>query len=307
MSPLPLVFDKSLIDLSVAERQRQYLSISSLVVTVYDILNNLEDELELVLKQKIKFPTVIYMIARLSCLCYESVNTAYVLGLIKDCHPAGYFSIVTFFAIEVNSIALLFFLRARAIFHDVPRMQMVLACLWALVFGSSILNFFVLHSTNHLVKQKTCTQTDIESFYSMVSIGTLLVFDTVVYIAISYRLFQAFLFHERDKPVFQKTCILLNGATLPTFSRSLFRDGQLYYLISLLTGSTAFVMLVVPSLDIQYKVAFIPLHITFTNIIACWVFCNVKLGRIRESEISALIVVSQISFKQGKQECLSVL
>ncbi|THU86036.1 hypothetical protein K435DRAFT_923958, partial [Dendrothele bispora CBS 962.96] len=199
-------------------------------------------------------------------------------GIIKDCHPAGYFSIVTLFAIEVNSIALLFFLRARAIFHDVPRMQMVLACLLGLVFGGSILSFFVVHSTNPVVEQKTCTQADVESFYSMVSIGTLLVFDTVVYVAISYRLFQAFLFHRRGEPVFQRTCILSNGATLPSFSKSLFRDGQLYYLISLLTGSTAFVMLVVPSIDIQYKVAFIPLHITFTNIIACWVFRNVKLG-----------------------------
>ncbi|THU82739.1 hypothetical protein K435DRAFT_808055 [Dendrothele bispora CBS 962.96] len=121
---------------------------------------------------------------------------------------------------------------------------------------------------------------------------------------------KVFLFHKSDEPVFQRTCTLLNGATLPTLSRSLFRDGQLYYLkysISLLTGSTAFVMLVVPSLDIQYKVAYIPLHITFTNIIACWVFRNVKLGRIRESEISALIVASQLSFKQGERECLSLV
>ncbi|THU93683.1 hypothetical protein K435DRAFT_568365, partial [Dendrothele bispora CBS 962.96] len=242
---------------------------------IYDVLNNLEDELELIFKQRIKFPTVVYTIARLSCLGFVLINTTYGLN-IKDCQQ-GHFFIVTFFIIEINSIALLFFLRARAIFHDVPRMQMFLACLWTLVFGSSILNFFVAHSAHSLVEPKACTQENIEPFYSMVSIGALLVFDTVVYIAISYRLFQTFLFHERGEPVFQRTCILLNGMTLPTFSRSLFRDGQLYYLISLLTGSTALVMFVVPSLHPQYKVIFMPLHITFTNIIACWVFRNVKL------------------------------
>ncbi|THU82737.1 hypothetical protein K435DRAFT_784506 [Dendrothele bispora CBS 962.96] len=47
-------------------------------------------------------------------------------------------------------------------------MHMVLACFWALVFGGSILNFFIMHSTNPvIVEQRTCTQTDIKSFYSM--------------------------------------------------------------------------------------------------------------------------------------------
>ncbi|THU86647.1 hypothetical protein K435DRAFT_624622, partial [Dendrothele bispora CBS 962.96] len=255
-------------------------------VIIYDMLNNLEDELELIFKQRIKFPTVVYTIARLSCLGFVLINTTYVLGEIRRLFiyaAPGHIFIVTLFIIEINSIALLFFLRARAIFHDVPRMQMFLACLWTLVFGSSILNFFVAHVTHSLVEPKVCAQENIESFYSMVSIGTLLVFDTVVYIAISYRLFQIFLFHEKGEPVFQRTCILLNGTALPTFSRSLFRDGQLYYLISLLTGSTVLVMFIVPSLHLQYKVIFMPLHITFTNVIACWVFRNVKLGRIRES------------------------
>ncbi|THU84210.1 hypothetical protein K435DRAFT_612956, partial [Dendrothele bispora CBS 962.96] len=236
---------------------------------IYDILNNLEDELELILKQKIKFPTVIYIIARLL--------SVYLLGLnVKDCSP-GHFFVISFFVIEINSIALLFLLRVRAIFHDVPRIQVFFAFLWVLVFGSSILNFFVIRSVRTLIEPKACTQEHIEPFYSVVSIGMLLVFDTIVYIAISSRLFQTFLFHEKNKAVFQRTCILLNGATLPTFSRSLFRDGQLYYLISLLTGSTVFVLFVVPSLHVQYKVIFIPPHIVFTNIIACWVFRNAKL------------------------------
>ncbi|THU86046.1 hypothetical protein K435DRAFT_373477 [Dendrothele bispora CBS 962.96] len=266
------------------------------------MLNNLEDELELILKQKIKFPTVIYTIARLSCLGFVLTDTAYILGLnINDCH-FGYFFVVAFFAIETNSVALLFFLRARAIFYDVPRMQKFLACLWALVFGGSILNFFFVPSSDgSLVEPKACTRDNI-GFYSTVSLGTLLVFDTVVYVAISYRLFQVF--RSQDGPVLQRTCIFLDGATLPTFSRSLFRDGQLYYLVSLLTGSTTIVLVVIPSIQLQYKVIFIPLHITFTNIIACWVFRNVKLGRIRESEIPALIVESRMSFKQGEQECL---
>ncbi|THU81175.1 hypothetical protein K435DRAFT_844829 [Dendrothele bispora CBS 962.96] len=305
MSSSPLVFDKSFIDLYVLQRQRQYLCISSLVVIVYDILNNLEDELELILRHKIQFPTVIYTIARLSCLSSVSVNTAYVFGLnVKYCQLQHFFTI-TLFVIGINSIALLFLLRARAIFHDVPRIQLSFTFLWVLVFGSSTLNFFHTRTVRSLVEPEVCTEEHVEPFYTAVSIGMLLVFDTIVYIAISYRLFQTFLFHERNRPVFQRTCILLNGATLPTFSRSLFRDGQLYYLISLLTGSTVFLLYVLPSLHAQYGAISVPLYIVSTNIIACWVFRNAKLGRIRELEVSTSIVVSRVSFRrQGEQERL---
>ncbi|THU92681.1 hypothetical protein K435DRAFT_586429, partial [Dendrothele bispora CBS 962.96] len=236
---------------------------------VYDILNNLEDELELILRHKIKFPTVIYTIARLPSSCTIGLN-------MKYCQLEQLFT-TTLFVIGVNSIALLFLLRVHAIFYDVPRIQAFFNFLWALVFGSSILNFFHIHSVPSLVEPKVCTEEQAEPFYTTVSIVMLLVFDTVVYIAISYRLFQTFLFHEKNRPVFQRTCILLNGATLPTFSRSLFRDGQLYYLISLLSGSTLFVLYVLPSLHAQYGTISVPLYIVSTNIIACWVFRNAKL------------------------------
>ncbi|THU84208.1 hypothetical protein K435DRAFT_610147, partial [Dendrothele bispora CBS 962.96] len=247
---------------------------------VYDILNNLEDELELILRHKIQFPTVIYTIARYAfSFLYLQCDSlpSYTIGLdLKYCQ-LEHFLYITLFIVANYSITLLFLLRVRAIFYDVPRKQAFFTFLWVLAFGSSILNFFHARSRS-LVEPKVCFEEQGEPLYTAVSIAMLLVFDTVVYIAISYRLFQTFFFHEKNRPVFQRTCIFLNGATLPTFSKSLFRDGQLYYLISLLTGSTVFVLFSLPSLShAQYGAIFLPLYVVSTNIIACWVFRNAKL------------------------------
>ncbi|THV01102.1 hypothetical protein K435DRAFT_655926, partial [Dendrothele bispora CBS 962.96] len=230
----------------------------------------------------------------------------YLVPSIQNCGPGHFFS-STVYVIQNDAIALLFLLRVRAIFHGDPRAQTLFVLLWFLVLGSSTLDFLFVHAAKSSVEPDRCTTGHLQPVYSLVSIGMQLMFDTIVYIAISYRLFRISMFGADDEPISRKARFFFNGATLPKFSRSLFRDGQLYYLqvISLLTGSTVFLMLILPSVQGQNKTFVMPPQTVLTNIIACWVFRNVKLGRIRESEISlSTVSISGMVFEQGERECL---
>jgi hypothetical protein len=79
---------------------------------------------------------------------------------------------------------------------------------------------------------------------------------------------------------------LMFGEYLPAFSKTLFQDGQAYYLTTVTTNLMTVIMLYVSSVPITYRTMFSVPNIALMNIMACRVFRNTKFGVFRETSIS---------------------
>lgn len=132
------------------------------------------------------------------------------------------------YPIATLSNGLLFFLRLRAVYGNSRRVTIVGLLLWLGLLGPS---FLIIPATLPLVAIGTtaqCTTRDVKA-YLAAPVTLSLVYDSLVFFGISWRLCQNN--YLRANPGSQSSVrSLFSGKNLPSFSRSLLRDGQQYYL-----------------------------------------------------------------------------
>ncbi|KAJ7496548.1 hypothetical protein FB451DRAFT_1549650 [Mycena latifolia] len=78
------------------------------------------------------------------------------------------------------------------------------------------------------------------------------------------------------------------GANLPAFSKALFVDGQMYYMITVLVNILATLLVYIPSISPVYHGVLVVPSTTLTSIMACRVYRNTKLGITRGTSELAL-------------------
>ncbi|THU86646.1 hypothetical protein K435DRAFT_683230, partial [Dendrothele bispora CBS 962.96] len=197
---------------------------------IWDILINLEDESQLILRHAVNVPILMYLSSRFFSFAFLITCTLYYFRNIKNCKP-GCTAAVAFYIISTNSTSLLFLLRVRAVFHGSPLVKKLFLLLWFAVAGTSSLDFLFVKAEHSTTDSKRCIFVHQEVIYSLVAISIALIFDTMVYIAISYRLFKWFTLDENNhRSVRDRAKSLFIGKHLPVLGRSLLRDGQFYYL-----------------------------------------------------------------------------
>ncbi|THV02298.1 hypothetical protein K435DRAFT_775652, partial [Dendrothele bispora CBS 962.96] len=201
---------------------------------VWDILTNIDDEIELYFERELGIPTVAYMFCRISSVFYALVQTLYVVLDISNCAhlelilPLGV-------AASTNSISFLFLLRVRAIFHESRKAQILFITFWIISAACSALFFRFGDGEQSITNPQKCTLGKIHPIFNSVTNGLFLVFDTIVYLAISFRLFRIFQSESNLESILlgmglqNKASSFFTGRCLPAFSRSFLRDGQLFY------------------------------------------------------------------------------
>ena len=104
-------------------------------------------------------------------------------------------------------------------------MQWIFSSLWLGVLGSALTLPFALHGA-HIGPTKFCIDGNVKSYGSSGMVAST-VFDTVVFLAISWKLsidqMSGTIFRDKVKHFF-------GGRALPTLSKGLLQSGQLYYL-----------------------------------------------------------------------------
>jgi len=156
-------------------------------------------------------------------------------------------AIKALFFIGMTSTTLLFFLRVRAIFANTRYAPAFFFFLWLANVGCSTLDFLLVDGTR-LGPTESCIFTNLRKVYAIIPAVAVLVHDTLVFAAISYKLFSHSHFgmstrDQRGKPG-NKTTAFLSGRGLPAFSRTLLQDGQVYYLsVHLLSLLSQFIAL----------------------------------------------------------------
>ncbi|KIK59907.1 hypothetical protein GYMLUDRAFT_245095 [Collybiopsis luxurians FD-317 M1] len=304
-------FDEELALLE-SEKTLQYASWGTAAIMVWDVLIHIDDDVGLLsLPRSSRIPTIAYFISRFSYLGYsilqpfgnrsspQSINAsspmfASVQDVQSKCRVspiAVVLSTVSFIGAVFTLIQ--FFVRVRAFYPQNRLVPGIFGCL--LVLATAGLSFLFVP----IVGGPTviCNPTD---FIYVVPVASAVTFDSCVFIAISYRIYQISMGFEtylvsRDglshhhSPRYQSlklTLIALWGNNLPSLTRAILREGQFYYLISVILSVAALTLMLDHSLLPPYRLLLSIMYAPLVNITASRVFREVRLGRMREQDLS---------------------
>ncbi|KAJ7913405.1 hypothetical protein B0H13DRAFT_1712652 [Mycena leptocephala] len=237
---------------------------------IWDILCNLHNDYKLLSKHRVGFATVVYFVSRLGSLLYilsATLFETYPLG--KACAPVSTF-IGVCYILAVPGTCLLFFLRARAIYNRHTILVFFFFILWLSVLGTAAL-VPIIATTANIGTTDYCIDVAVKSYASAATI-TPLVHDTIIFLAISLRLFGNSHVTRGNFKAF------VTGEYLPQFSKAILKDGQLYYLVAVTSNTLVTVMLYNTRVALAYRTMFTVCNIMITNAMACYVFRNTKFG-----------------------------
>ncbi|KAE9396294.1 hypothetical protein BT96DRAFT_922255 [Gymnopus androsaceus JB14] len=273
------------LDLLNAEVASRYVIYSATTIMVWDILTHLSDEIELLfLPRSFRLPTIAYFISRYTFLAYFILQN-FAEDLKGQCTAPKAMALSVVGYVAVVTALLQFHVRAKAIFSDNRFAQWFFNCLWLVSAGGTSL--LISGASSGICNS------DYSYYIPVISV---LVHDSCVFAAISYRIYRMSMISwspsaRSDLPStvrdrFQRTIATLWGKNLPSLTRALLREGQLYYLISL-TGSISTLSLMLDTSILPPKrLLLAPMHVLVLNVTAGHVFREVRLGRMPEREIS---------------------
>ncbi|RDB22996.1 hypothetical protein Hypma_009717 [Hypsizygus marmoreus] len=248
-----------------------YFILGSTGAFTWDILSNVDLEYKILFNQRVTFSTVAYFLSRCSVLTYSLLTiTLQTAPLGKLCQSVEK-AICVIFHLVFSSTSLLFFLRVRAVFERRRRIVIFFFILWLAVLGGSLTIATGSDGATELAPTRYCQLSLLKEYIAVAPI-TLTVFDTLVFLAISWHL----LAHSFTDPHKKSTLPrVLLGQSIPAFSRAILQDGQVYYLISVTSNLAVIAITFIPGISPIYRYMFM-FNSTLTNMMACKVFRSTK-------------------------------
>lgn len=145
---------------------------------------------------------------------------------LKDCSTA-YIAFNSFYAVSLSATAFLFLFRARAIYGRGRLVTVVFGIFWLAVVATSITSLFA-GSVTSFADPPQCIIKSVQS-YARSSGIVITLYDTIVFLSISFRLVSTF---RQTEPRTRKEKLIawFSGADMPAFSKALLQDGQMYYM-----------------------------------------------------------------------------
>ncbi|KAJ7657143.1 hypothetical protein B0H17DRAFT_1021288 [Mycena rosella] len=271
-----------------ADIQRQiqvsaYVFSGTTAVLFWDILNNLGSDYSILFKQKFHWTGLVYVVCRIGSAVYALGFTIFVSTPLRDCSGV-HLAFNIFYPIGVSATALLFFLRLRAIYGGDRFITILFGFLWLAVLGSSM-TVPISGTARSVGNPPECLIGHPKSYAGSPGI-IITVHDTLVYFAISYRLVSNFSHLDGKQTRRAQLTALFSGSNLPAFSKSLFTDGQMYYMITVIFNIVTTLLVYMPGVSAVYHSILVIPNLTLTSIMACRVYRNTKLIIHHSPELS---------------------
>ncbi|KAF8812436.1 hypothetical protein BYT27DRAFT_7133062 [Phlegmacium glaucopus] len=267
----------------------RYVSVGTLAVFFWEILNNIFNDYKLLTEHRIRFPTVVYFISRVSCLGFIISVVILETTPIARCDLLEK-GLEIIYPFTVISSSLLFFFRTRAVFDRDPWVVAFFACSWLAVVAGYLT--FIIKVVQVKAIPGTCqVLAHFRSFATAATIITL-INDTLVFLAITWRLFSN---SYGRRTIGDNIRVFLFGDYLPVFSKAMLQAGQLYYLIVVTVNLITVIMLCTHSVPAILQVIFVVPNVVMMNIMTCRVFRNTMLGTFTEVEISSSAILGRLS------------
>uniref|UniRef100_A0A8H7XX67 Uncharacterized protein n=1 Tax=Psilocybe cubensis TaxID=181762 RepID=A0A8H7XX67_PSICU len=218
-APLPRVADLSFESLFL-----RYILAGCSAVILWDILSNLRSEFILLVRHRFRVATGVYIISSACSPSAAPIQACSQYVLAVHILMAG----------SIGTTSLLFLIRVRAIYEASPRVTAFFALSWLAVLGCFIFTLQGLEAYPESNPSGTlvyCATGRISPYIALDFVMPL-VHDTLVFLAISWRLATNTLYNNanRDSIIKQGVRAMVFGHYMPAFSRALLQDGQIYYL-----------------------------------------------------------------------------
>ncbi|KIK53034.1 hypothetical protein GYMLUDRAFT_132844, partial [Collybiopsis luxurians FD-317 M1] len=232
-------------------------------VFIWDALSNIAADWNLFRTARNKLSFAIYLISRIGTFAFLLGRVIFATYPIGNCKIAS-IAIDSLYPIGVPGSCLLFFFRVRAVYHGHRNAIVFFAFLWVAVLGTCLVVPFGLVVNGNLKPTQYCISTSIKPFLGAAVIVPT-VHDTVVFLAVSYKLMS----HSLTEPRGLQERIL--GNNLPRFSRAMFRDSQKYYLVTVLANIATISLMFAPINPAKQITLNLP-NVMLTNVMACYVY-----------------------------------
>ncbi|KAF7344236.1 hypothetical protein MVEN_01714800 [Mycena venus] len=249
-----------------------YIGVGTLGAYVWDILSNLHNDYRLITTQRVGLGTWVYFFSRIWSFLHVFASTLYGTYPLKWC-SAGETFVLASYSIAMPANSLLFFLRARAIFNRNPYLVAFFFCLWLSVVATAAA--LPTSATGGTIGPTAYCVTSDSKPYAIAMGITPVIHDTVIFLAISWRLFGN---SHIDRGLKGNIRAFFTGEYLPRFSKAVLKDGQLYYLCIVASNILVLIMFYNTRVGVEYRVMFTDPNLMITNTMVCLVFRNTKFG-----------------------------
>ncbi|CAA7262445.1 unnamed protein product [Cyclocybe aegerita] len=233
-----------------------------------------------VVRYPVRLPGLVYLFSRMAALACILSAVIYLTAPVGI--PCRLFSKVVdwLFAVAVPSTSLLFLFRVLAIFDRNKFVCAFFSIMWLCVVAGAITPTQGLIGAN-IGPTKYCIYVKVEEYVGAAAIIPL-VNDTLVFLAISWKLMRNA--HTSAHPLRGNLSLraLLRGDYLPAFSRGLLQDGQAYYLTTVITKLMTVIIFYFTLVPAVYRAMFAVPNAVVMNMMACRVYRRTKLARYRE-------------------------
>ncbi|KAJ7252409.1 hypothetical protein B0H12DRAFT_618694 [Mycena haematopus] len=177
--------------------------------------------------------------------------------------------------LSYGSTSLIFFLHVRAAYDANLLITAFFAFLWISVVGTAIL--LSISGLEAEIFNGVCILTKVP-WKIAVPVIVLTVHDTSVFVAMSCRLLaNSHDYEEFAASRWRMLRALVHGANMHAFSKTLFRDGQNYYLIAVITNVLTIAMIYAPMETPSFHALFAAPNLALTSIMAGRVYRNARL------------------------------
>ncbi|KAJ3513167.1 hypothetical protein NLJ89_g3103 [Agrocybe chaxingu] len=252
-----------------------YIMVGTVGALVWETLNNIRLDYHLLTRFRITLAAFVYVISRIATLIFLVGTTVVMTAPIGACR-ATQRVIAAFYPIAMSTTALLFWFRARALYIDKKWVVAFLFLTWLMAAGGTITPMReIAHTT--LGPTKYCISPEPKAYIS-IALWTCFANDFIVFAAITWRLMHN---HTAEATMKNNLKAMLFGHYLPSLSRALLQDGQVYILstvgVNLLTG-ICFYNYSIPAV---YRSIFGMPNVMIMNVMACRIYRDTKLGLMR--------------------------
>ncbi|KZP13608.1 hypothetical protein FIBSPDRAFT_1049307 [Athelia psychrophila] len=265
-----------------------YVSVAQLTAYSYDLLLSISEEHEIISRAGLTWSIAIYLLSRISTAAPLLLIAIFQFIPTGHCPP-----LVALYAASAAtrtiSTSFLFFLRVRAVYLCSRFATTLFGILWLIM---AILNIIAdasigpaLTATQHCKTAQNPHTTGYPSTSSFV-------FDTFIFIAISYRLAADAATEQSWRARLQS---VVTGKGLLRISRALMASGQLYYLAAISFFWVNLIVRMSPLIPAGSHFLLSSSYMPFMNIMACRVFRGVALGMIENSPTTAGLSSTRIA------------
>ncbi|THU99267.1 hypothetical protein K435DRAFT_818618 [Dendrothele bispora CBS 962.96] len=174
----------------------RYITAMTIGGFVWDIAVNLDSDYQLLFKNKIKYPTIVYYISRIFTLAYIIANFILQIASLKDCQAMMYIQ-GAFMALSQTTTSLLFLIRVQAVYRGNKLVLVTFCILWLLVLAFSII--FPVHlRAKHIEPTRGCINSSFTN-YAEGFIASVIGYDSAVFVVITYRILLSSVLEEGKK------------------------------------------------------------------------------------------------------------